>query len=66
MKQTLPSLALINEESPHFGSEKEGGELFKGKLVEHHFTFHPKPQESIEFSSLTSAALDPSSYEMNL
>jgi len=26
VKQTLPSLVLIKEQSPHFGSEKEGEE----------------------------------------
>lgn len=32
VKQTLPSLALIKDDSHHFGSEKEGGELFKRKI----------------------------------
>lgn len=63
MKQTVPSLAWMKKERPHYGSEKKVDNCLKGILTEHHFACNPKPQKSTEFSSLTSAAINPVLYE---
>lgn len=44
VEQTVPSLALMKEERPHFESEKKVKNYLKRILAEHHFAFNPKSQ----------------------
>lgn len=77
MKQTLPRFALIKEESPHFGSEKECEEQFRRKIsritnlvkfskISSVLHFIPRHRSQQNSRCLTTAALDPALGEMDL